>query len=29
MDILLNYYPNYLFLRQKKDGKNPVLKHKK
>ena len=29
MDILLNYYPNYLFLRQKKAGKNPVLKHKK
>lgn len=29
MDILLNAYPNYLFLRQKKSGLNPVLKHKK
>ena len=29
INILLNAYPNYLFLRQKKGGLNPVLKHKK
>jgi hypothetical protein len=30
MNLLLELYPNYLFLKQKKDGlKNPVLKHKK
>ena len=28
MDILMNTYPDLLFLRKKKDGLNPVLKDK-